>query len=65
MTKMTNMTSHMLPYDLPEELGYAQQYYARRTAHLVEVSIDEGITGWGECFGPGRSLWPIRGLWKA
>ena len=25
-----------------------------RTAHLVEVQTDEGITGWGECFGPGN-----------
>lgn len=51
--KITNVQSHVMQYDLPEELGYSQQYYARRTAHLVEVSTDEGITGWGECFGPG------------
>ncbi len=51
--KITEIQSHILQYDLPEELGYSQQYYAQRTAHLVEVSTDEGITGWGECFGPG------------
>lgn len=51
--KITKITSHVLQYDLPEELGYSQQYYARRTAHLVEVETDEGLTGWGECFGPG------------
>ena len=51
--KITRIQSHILQYDLPEELGYSQQYYARRTAHLVEVSTDEGVTGWGECFGPG------------
>ncbi|SHI05753.1 mandelate racemase/muconate lactonizing enzyme family protein [Marivita hallyeonensis] len=51
--KITRVTSHVLGYDLPEELGYSQQYYARRTAHLVEVETDEGVTGWGECFGPG------------
>lgn len=39
---------------MPEELGYSQQYYNRRTAHLVEVETDEGVTGWGECFGPGN-----------
>lgn len=38
---------------MPEELGYSQQYYSKRTAHIVEVETDEGITGWGECFGPG------------
>lgn len=51
--KITRVTSHVLSYDLDEELGYSQQYYTRRTAHLVEVETDEGITGWGECFGPG------------
>ena len=51
--KITKITSHILQYDLPEQLGYSQQYYSKRTAHLVEVSTDEGLTGWGECFGPG------------
>ena len=52
--KITKVTSHVLHYELPEELGYSQQYYARRTAHLVEVETDEGVVGWGECFGPGN-----------
>ena len=51
--KIVRITSHILQYDLPDELGYSQQYYARRTAHLVEIETDEGVTGWGECFGPG------------
>lgn len=51
--KITAIRSHVLQTDMPEELGYSQQYYTRRTAHLVEVSTDEGVTGWGECFGPG------------
>ena len=52
--KITKVTSHILQHDLGEELGYSQQWYAKRTAHLVEVETDEGITGWGECFGPGN-----------
>ena len=52
--KITKVESHVLQYDLPEELGYSQQYYARRTAHLVEITTDEDVTGWGECFGPGN-----------
>ncbi|MEZ5667923.1 MAG: mandelate racemase/muconate lactonizing enzyme family protein [Alphaproteobacteria bacterium] len=51
--RITAIRSHVLGYALDEELGYSQQYYARRSAHLVEVSTDEGVTGWGECFGPG------------
>lgn len=52
--KITKITSHVLGYDLPEQLGYSQQYYSKRTAHLVEVETDGGVTGWGECFGPGN-----------
>jgi len=52
--KITSIKSHVLRYDLEEELGYSQQYYKHRTAHLVEIETDEGITGWGECFGPGN-----------
>lgn len=52
--KITRITSHVLEYDLPELLGYSQQYYQKRSAHLVEVETDTGVTGWGECFGPGN-----------
>ncbi|MFK7901486.1 MAG: mandelate racemase/muconate lactonizing enzyme family protein [Nitratireductor sp.] len=52
--KISKITSHVLQYDMPEVLGYSQQYYDKRTAHLVKVETDEGITGWGECFGPGN-----------
>ncbi len=52
--KITNITSHVLSCDMPESLGYSQAYYTKRTAHLVEVTTDDGVTGWGECFGPGN-----------
>ena len=52
--KISSIKSHVLRYELDNELGYSQQYYKHRTAHLVEVVTDEGITGWGECFGPGN-----------
>jgi D-galactarolactone cycloisomerase len=52
--KITKIISHVLGCDMPETLGYSQQYYSKRTAHIVEVQTDEGITGWGECFGPGN-----------
>ncbi|MDE0970262.1 MAG: mandelate racemase/muconate lactonizing enzyme family protein [Octadecabacter sp.] len=60
--KITKIISHVLGYDLPEELGYSQQYYVKRTAHLVEVQTDEGITGWGECFGPGNVALANKGI---
>lgn len=60
--KITAVISHVLQTDMPEELGYSQQYYAKRTAHLVEIRTDEGITGWGECFGPGNVALANKGI---
>ncbi len=60
--KITRITSHVLGYDLPEPLGYSQQYYHKRTAHLVEVETDEGVTGWGECFGAGNIAVANKGI---
>ena len=51
--KIRNVRSHILQYRLEEELGYSQQYYAQRTAHIIEVITDEGIHGYGEAFGGG------------
>lgn len=60
--KIIKITSHVLQYDMPELLGYSQQYYDKRTAHLVEVETDEGVTGWGECFGPGNVAVANKGI---
>jgi len=60
--KIVKIQSHVLRYDLPEELGYSQQFYSQRTAHLVEVTTDEGVTGWGECFGPGNIALANKGI---
>ncbi|NRB20426.1 MAG: mandelate racemase/muconate lactonizing enzyme family protein [Rhodobacteraceae bacterium] len=60
--KITKIVSHVLQYDMPEELGYSQQFYARRSAHLVEVQTDDGIVGWGECFGPGNIAIANKGI---
>ncbi|GIT92329.1 D-galactarolactone cycloisomerase [Jannaschia sp. AI_61] len=51
--QITRIRSHVLRCDMPETLGYSQQYYTQRTAHLVEVETSDGVIGWGECFGPG------------
>ena len=60
--KITRVASHVLQYGLPEELGFSQHFYERRTAHLVEVQTDEGVTGWGECFGPGNVAVANKGI---
>ena len=60
--KITRITSHVLGYELPEPLGYSQQYYNKRTAHLVEVETDDGVIGWGECFGAGNIALANKGI---
>ncbi len=51
--RIVDVRSHVIMYDLAEELGYSQQYYTKRTAHIVEVVTDDGIRGYGEAFGGG------------
>ena len=46
--KITRIASHVLQCEMPEELGYSQQFFTKRSAHIVEVETDEGITGLGE-----------------
>lgn len=60
--KITAVISHVLQYDMPEELGYSQKFYSKRTAHLVEVQTNQGVTGWGECFGPGSIALANKGI---
>lgn len=51
--KITEIESLILQHDMDEELGFAQGYYDKRTAHLIRVHTDEGLTGLGEVFGAG------------
>ncbi len=52
--RITEIESYIIEYDLDQPLGYSQQYYTTRSAHLVVVRTDEGLEGYGECFGGGR-----------
>ena len=60
--KITRISSHVLSCDTPDVLGYSQHYHSRRTAHLVEVETDDGVSGWGECFGPGAVALANKGI---
>ncbi len=51
--RITEIESIILQHDMQEELGFAQGYYDKRTAHLVRVHTDEGLVGIGEIFGAG------------
>jgi D-galactarolactone cycloisomerase len=62
MTKLTTIravTPHLLMADLAEPFAYSQAWYRRRGAMIVEVTTEDGITGWGEAFGPPELTAPV------
>lgn len=52
--RIAAITLHPLSAKLREPFAYSQAWYAERGALLVEVTTQDGITGWGEAFGPAR-----------
>lgn len=62
--RITEIESIVLQHEMEEELGFAQGYYNKRTAHLVKVHTDEGITGIGEVFGAGSFAFANQGILK-
>ncbi|MDA9436968.1 mandelate racemase/muconate lactonizing enzyme family protein [Bradyrhizobium sp. CCBAU 51627] len=50
--KITNVRTHVLQAALSEPLASARGWYDARTAMLVEIETDQGVVGWGECYGP-------------
>jgi D-galactarolactone cycloisomerase len=52
--KITKVRTHVLEAALSQPFAYSRAWYDTRTAMVVEVETDEGLTGWGECYGPAR-----------
>jgi D-galactarolactone cycloisomerase len=51
--KITDVTCHILQSKVEQPFVSARGWvYSTRSSCIVEVSTDEGITGWGECYGP-------------
>lgn len=59
LTTVRSVTPHVLMADLAEPFAYSQAWYRRRGAMLVEITTGDGITGWGEAFGPPELTAPI------
>jgi D-galactarolactone cycloisomerase len=51
--KITDLTIHVLKSPLAEPFAFSQGWVRQRSATLVEVHTDEGISGWGEAFAQG------------
>lgn len=58
-TAIRSVTPHVLMADLDQPFAYSQAWYRRRGAMLVEVATEDGITGWGEAFGPPELTAPV------
>jgi D-galactarolactone cycloisomerase len=51
--KITDVITHQLQVDVDEPFTSSRGwYYKTKGALVVEVRTDEGITGWGDCYGP-------------
>ncbi|MGB0086735.1 MAG: mandelate racemase/muconate lactonizing enzyme family protein [Rhodomicrobiaceae bacterium] len=54
MTKIADVRTHCLDYELAEPFQSSFSQFDRRTACLVEILCEDGSIGWGECLGPSR-----------
>ena len=52
--KITRVRTHILEAGLSQPFAYSRAWYDTRTAMVVEVETDDGLIGWGECYGPAR-----------
>ena len=57
--KITSVDVHILKAKLAEPFAFSQFTYTHRGAMLVAVRTDEGLTGWGEAYGPAELTGPI------
>jgi D-galactarolactone cycloisomerase len=51
---ITAIRTHILEAALSQPFAYSRAWYDTRTAMVVEIETDDGLIGWGECYGPAR-----------
>ena len=51
--KITDIKTHILKSPLDEPFAFSQGVVRTRSASLVEITTDTGLTGWGEAFTQG------------
>ena len=56
--------TYRLEAELTEPFAYSQAWYQRRGAMLVEIIGEDGVSGWGEAFGPPGLTAPIADYYK-
>lgn len=50
--KIAHIHAHVLEAQLSEPFAYSRMWYAKRMSMIVEIVTDDGLSGWGECYGP-------------
>ena len=50
--RIKEVRTHILSAKLSAPFAYSRAWYDTRTAMLVEIETDNGLIGWGECYGP-------------
>ncbi|WP_440877341.1 mandelate racemase/muconate lactonizing enzyme family protein [Thalassotalea sp. PLHSN55] len=50
--KIECIKTHHLRCHLEQPFGFSQWAYNQRNVLVIEVITDQGISGWGECYGP-------------
>ena len=52
--KIKHVRTHILQAALSQPFAYSRAWYDTRMAMVVEIETDNGLIGWGECYGPAR-----------
>jgi len=57
--KIAEVKAHVLEAPLDEPFWWSFNGTERRAGCLVQIITEEGLSGWGECFGPARLIAPL------
>ena len=62
--KIKHVCTHILRAALSQPFAYSRAWYDTRTAMVVEIETDDGLTGWGECYGPAQITAAVVEAWQ-
>jgi D-galactarolactone cycloisomerase len=54
--KITDIQTYPISFELERPFANSSEYFQKRATTLVKVTTDEGITGWGEAYGPPEGI---------
>jgi D-galactarolactone cycloisomerase len=52
--KIADVKTHVLEAKLSQPFGWSFNRTDMRASCIVEITTEDGVTGWGECYGPAR-----------